>query len=301
MTTNGARAALPGRPDNVLRLADGRLLGYGDFGDPSGTPIMLFHGFPGSRLTAAIGHEAAARAGVRVIAPDRPGMGLSTFQPGRGILDWPGDVTQLADALGLGTFAVAGISGGGPYAAVCALRLGERLSGAAIISGVAPFDAPDATAGMNRMNRLLFTVAGHAPWLARLPMLLFQFALRSPERAIDRAIGAMPAPDAAIMRRPDVRTMFAADLVEAFRGGGRGPAWELALYARPWGFRLEDIAMEVHLWQGEADKNVPVAMGRYQAAAIPNCRATFYPGEGHLLIIDRMEEILGAVVARPVA
>ncbi|TAK57128.1 MAG: alpha/beta hydrolase [Dehalococcoidia bacterium] len=301
MTTNGARPALPGRPDNVLRLTDGRLLGYGDFGDPNGTPLMMFHGFPGSRVTSAIGHEAAARAGVRVIAPDRPGMGLSTFQRGRRILDWPADVVQLADALGLSRFAVAGVSGGGPYAAVCALRLADRLTGAAIISGVAPFDAPDATQGMNRMNRILFTVAGRAPWLARLPMLLFQFAARSPERAIDRAIGAMPEADRAIMRRREVRALFADDFAEAFRAGSRGPAWELVLYARPWGFRLQDIAMEVHLWQGEADKNVPVVMGRYQAAAIPNCRATFFPGEGHLLIIDRMEEILGAAVARPVA
>ncbi len=112
---------------------------------------------------------------------------------------------------------------------------------------------------------------------------------------------SLPEADRAIMRRPEVRAAFAGDLAEAFRAGGRGPAWELVTYARPWGFRLEDIEMEVDLWQGEADKNVPVAMGRYQAAAIPRCRATFFPGEGHLLIIDRMEQILGAVVARPVA
>ena len=103
------------------------------------------------------------------------------------------------------------------------------------------------------------------------------------------------------MQRPAVRAAFAVDLAEAFRAGGRGPAWELVLYSRPWGFRLEDIEMEVHLWQGEADTNVPVAMGRYQAAAIPRCRATFLPGEGHLLVIDRMEQILGAAVAPPVA
>ncbi len=301
MTTNANRPAPPGRPDNVLRLADGRLLGYGDFGDPAGAPLMMFHGYPGSRISASIGHEAAARAGVRIIAPDRPGMGLSTFQPGRRIIDWPADVVQLADALGLGRFAVGGISGGGPYAAVCALRLAGRLNGAAIISGVAPFDTPDAAQGMNRMNRIMFTIAGRAPWLARVPMLLAQLALRSPDRAIERSLAALPDADRAIMRRPDVRTAFVSDFVEAFRAGVRGPAWELVLYARPWGFRLEDIAMEVTLWQGEADRNVPAAMGRYQAAAIPRCRATFFPGEGHLLIIDRMEEILGAVVAGPVA
>ena len=301
MKTNGIRPTLTGRPDNLLRLADGRLLGYGEFGDPNGTPVMLFHGFPGSRLTAAIGHEAASRAGVRVIAPDRPGMGISTFLPGRRIIDWPNDVARLADALGLRTFAVAGVSGGGPYAAACAARLGERLTGAAIISGVAPFDAPGASDGLNRMNRLLSFMGRRTPWLARLPMLVMARAARSPERAIDRMVASMPAPDRAVIQRPEVRTAFALDLAEAFRAGSRGPAWEMVLYSRSWEFRLEDIEMEVLLWQGEADTNVPPSMGRYQAAAIPRCRATFFPGEGHLLIIDRMEEILGAVVARPVA
>jgi len=106
----------------VLRLNDGRLLGYAEFGDPGGTPVMFFHGFPGSRLEGALGHEAAERAAVRMICIDRPGMGLSTFQPGRRMLDWPADVAALADALGIGRFAVGGVSGGGPYAAVCALR-----------------------------------------------------------------------------------------------------------------------------------------------------------------------------------
>lgn len=298
MVTNSPRSTLPGRPDNVTRLADGRLLGYSDFGDPSGTPIMLFHGFPGSRLEAVLGHDAATRAGVRLICPDRPGMGLSAFLPRRSILDWPRDVADLADALGLPRFGVGGVSGGGPYAAVCALRLADRLTGAAIISGVAPFDAPDATQGMNGMNRVMFTLARRAPVLARLPMLLFQIAARSPQRAIDRMIGSLPETDRAIMRRPAVRAAFADDLAEAFRAGGRGPAWELVLYSRPWGFRLEDIGMEVHLWQGEADTNVPPSMGRYQAGAIPNCRATFFPGEGHLLLVDRMDEILGAMAAR---
>ncbi|MBI5284661.1 MAG: alpha/beta hydrolase [Chloroflexi bacterium] len=295
MTTTGTNTPPPGRPDNVLRLSDGRLLGYAEFGDPGGKPVMFFHGFPGSRIEGALGHDAAGRAGVRLICIDRPGMGLSTFLPGRRMVDWPADVAALADALGIGRFAVGGVSGGGPYAAVCALRLADRLTGAAIISGVAPFDIPGATDGMNRMNTILFFIGRRAPWLARVPMLLWARVARSPDWAIDRTLRTLPAPDRAIMQRPAVRAAVAADLAEAFRGGTRGSAWELVLYSRAWGFRLEDIHMDVHLWQGEADTNVPPAMGRYQADVIPRCNATFCPGEGHLLFIDRMEEILGAI------
>jgi pimeloyl-ACP methyl ester carboxylesterase len=64
--------------------------------------------------------------------------------------------------------------------------------------------------------------------------------------------------------------------------------------ARTWplvGFRLQDITAPVHLWQGTADKNVAPSMGRYQASAIPNCKATFCEAEGHLLIVSHIEEI----------
>ena len=103
----------------TIRLRDGRLLGYAEYGVPEGKPVLHFNGFPGTRFEASLIADAAARVGVRLIGVDRPGMGLSDFQPGRRILDWPDDVLELADALGLERFAVMGVSGGGPF---CALR-----------------------------------------------------------------------------------------------------------------------------------------------------------------------------------
>jgi pimeloyl-ACP methyl ester carboxylesterase len=287
-----------GKPDNVLRLKDGRLLGYAEFGDPQGRPLLFFHGMPGSRLSARLGNEAAKKLGVRIVAPDRPGYGLSDFKPGRTLLDWPDDVVELADSLGIERFAVGGVSGGGPYAAVCALELSERLTAAGIISGVGPFNVPDATQGMSRQNRLLFAASRRVPWLTNVPMTLMALgARRFADRLLPIMMRALPEPDQAILFRPETRAVFVEDVVEAFRSGGRGAAWEAVMYARPWGFRLEEITMEVHLWQGELDVNVPPSMGRYQAGAIPNCKATFSPDEGHLLLIDHMEKILGTLVS----
>src|SRR5215475_3198278 len=113
--------------DGVLRLADGRALGYAEFGDSGGEPFFYFHGHPGSRLEARFAESAATAAGVRIIALDRPGYGLSDWQPGRAILDWPADVTEAADLLGIGGFSVVGGSGGGPYALACAYRLPDRV------------------------------------------------------------------------------------------------------------------------------------------------------------------------------
>ena len=284
------------KADNILRLRDGRLLGYAEYGDPEGKPAFFFHGMPGSRLEGRFGHDAAKKLGIRVVAIDRPGYGLSDFKPRRTFVDWPDDVVELADALKIDRFSVAGVSGGGPYVAACALKIPQRLTAAGIISGVGPFDVPGATEGMSRQNRLIFGMARRLPWLVSLPYwLMAQGARRFPDRVTSLMLRSLPEPDKAVLARPEIRALFIEDTAEAFRSGGRGAAWESVLYARPWGFRLEDITMEVHLWQGEEDVNVPPSMGRYQAEAIPNCRPTFYPGEGHLLIVDRMEEILAAL------
>jgi pimeloyl-ACP methyl ester carboxylesterase len=277
---------------NTIQLRDGRRLGYAQWGDPRGQPLVYFHGFPGSRAEGRLGDQAAKRTGVRVIAPDRPGMGLSDFQPRRAVVDWPDDVSQVADVLGLERFAVLGISGGSPYAAVCAWKLPQRLTAAGIVSGVGPLDAPGATKGMSRQNRLLLQVVGRLPVLPRALMGVTAVQAKQPDRALAQGRRSFAAVDQPYLDRPELREGLKASLSEAFRQGGRGPAWEVRLYARPWGFRLADIQIPVHLWHGEQDANNPITMARHLAAVIPKCRASFYPGEGHLHFVDRLPQIL---------
>lgn len=278
----------------TIRLRDGRRLGFAEWGDPGGRPLLYFHGWPGSRAEGRLGDEAARATGVRLIALDRPGMGLSDYQPRRTLGDWPDDVAQVAAALGLDRFAVLGISGGGPYAAACACKLSERLTGAGIVSGLAPIDIPGALAGMGRQNEVIFRLVGRLAVLRRAVMGATGVSVRRhPDRVLDRGVAA--AVDKKYLDRPDVRAILVEGLSEAFRSGSRGPAWEMGLYARPWGFRLEDIRAPVHLWHGEQDANAPVTMARYLATAIPECQATFYPGEGHLHFVDRLPEILAAL------
>jgi len=278
----------------TIQLRDGRRLGYAEWGDPGGQPLVYFHSWPGSRVEGRFGDQAATAGGVRLIALDRPGMGLSDFQPHRTFVDWPDDVVQVAAALRLDRFAVLGISGGGPYAAVCAWKLPQRVTRAGIVSGLGPLAVPGVTAAMGQGNQLLFRVVGRAPVLRRVLMgMMALSAPRRPDRILER--GLVAAVDKRFLDRPEVRQILVESLSEAFRSGSRGSAWELGLYARPWGFRLEDIEVPVHVWHGEQDANAPVAMGRYLARAIPDCRATFYPAEGHLHFVDRLPEILAEV------
>ncbi len=99
---------------------------------------MFFHGGNDSRLAGGLLEAAAIATGVRLICPERPGFGRSTYQPGRNLLDWSSDVEQLADRLDLGRFRLVGHSGGGPHALACAAALPERITRVAAVSSVAP-------------------------------------------------------------------------------------------------------------------------------------------------------------------
>jgi pimeloyl-ACP methyl ester carboxylesterase len=285
----------PDKQNRVLRLGDGRRLGFAEYGTPDGAPIFLFHGTPGSRLMLRVTDAPARRLGVRVIAPDRPGFGLSDRQPGRRLIDWPDDVAALADFLGIERFGVAGISGGGPYTLACALKLPERLTVAGVISGMGPV-VGEIGGALDRRHRLAFVTMRRAPPLLHLVMAAASLGWqRIPERLLDALHAYMPVADQAIVARPDVRASLLAGLREAFRQGGRGATDELRLFVAPWGLGLEDIRAPVRLWHGEADDLVPCAMGRYVAGAIPGCRAEFIAGAGHYWAFDHIEELLGAL------
>jgi len=114
--------------NKTIHLHDGRTLGYAEYGRADGKALFYFHGHPGARLEARFLAEQAAQTGIRLIGVDRPGMGQSSFQTGRRLLDWPDDVAELADSLQLDRFAVVGFSGGGPYALACAYKISHRLT-----------------------------------------------------------------------------------------------------------------------------------------------------------------------------
>ena len=148
---------------STLRLRDGRSRGYAVYGDPDGKPGFYFHGFPGSRIQARVIDATAERLGICIIALERPGFGLSDFKPGRSIIDWPEDVIQAADVMGIDRFVVLGPSAGATYAMACALKISHRLTAVGIVNGFGPLDVPGATDGMRRLERWFFALARRLP------------------------------------------------------------------------------------------------------------------------------------------
>lgn len=293
-----AASELPLPQIRSVRLRDGRRLGYAQYGDPRGRPVFAFHGLPGSRLQRHPDERIPLELGARIITVERPGFGLSDFSEKREIADFADNVEQLADQLGILRFYVAGISGGGPYAAACACRLGQRVIRTAVISGVGPPGSMSDSHSMAWTVRVGFKLAVHAPLLLHPPIaVIARLAVGAPERYLDAVASHLNRTDEEILSRPDVRAMFTQDLKEAFRQGPRGFICDLSLAACPWGFDLASIRGEVRLWHGEDDWLVPPAASRAMERDIPHAAACYFPGEGHFMVMDRWREILAALLA----
>ena len=193
-----------GPKSRQVRLADGRTLGFDEFGDPEGSPVLFFHGFCSSRVVRHPDDEIATQLGARVIAVDRPGIGISTRHPNRRVTDWPRDVVELLDRLGIERCSIVAWSGGGPYALACGWQIPERLQVIGLISAPAPLSGvPGSTGYTWRRHRAMSRTADHAPWVIALAMWRWSRQQRSdPAKQLDEAIAGMIEADRRDPRRP---------------------------------------------------------------------------------------------------
>ncbi len=278
-----------------VTLPDGRELAYEEYGDPAGFPVLSFHGGLSSRLDAAPAHEAAVAKGVRLISPDRPGIGLSTYQPGRRLTDWPADVERLTDALGIGRFAVMGWSAGGPYAAVCAATMHGRVTAAALLSSSVPLDLYGTTRGLTMEDRTLLLLAQRAPWLASA-VINTSIVSTSNARLMRAAMRSFPAADRTILTEwgpPDLALAFVR---EAVRQGTKGCVQDYRIFGDPWGFSLEEIKVPVQIWEGSDDRTGPPGYRAFLKMHIPNATVTVVPDEGHLSLLPHQAPAIFAAL-----
>ena len=285
---------------NRLILPGGRRLAYEAFGAPEGVPVVYFHGFPGSRLEAAFACPAAKALGARLIAADRPGIGMSDDCRGRTILSFADDVRALADHLGLGEFSVLGVSGGAPYALACAFKLAGRVGSAAIVSGVGP-PAAVGDASLASTSGIGLRLVAAAPWLS-IPLVNVLGVLARHAAPVLLAMLAAKASyrDRRTLRKREFRALLSASMREAFRNGCRGAVTELKLLSMPWGFDLGALRVPVHIWHGGEDRVVPISMGRFLQQALPDCEAVYEQEHGHYsLVHDYAEQILTQAIERP--
>ncbi len=273
--------------DGRLRLSCGRMLGYHQYGNPSGPLVFYFHGTPGSRLEAGLIEHEAAMAGIHFVAVDRPGMGRSSYYAGRRVCDWPHDVEELAAALGYNgtSFGIVGMSGGAPYASVCARMIPHRLTHVAIVSGHAELGAPGVSAGSEDKIIALVT---RRPRLSRLGLNLVSRRLdRRPEKVIEKVTENWSAADRnLVLCNQRYYRNLVANLNEAVHCGTHGLVTDIRLLACDWGFELCHIQnVSVSIWQGGCDRIAPPSTGRYFHSQIAGSEYHFDPQAGHVTML----------------
>jgi pimeloyl-ACP methyl ester carboxylesterase len=288
--------------DLSLRLRDGRTLGYAEYGAPEGRPLLYCHGFPSSRLEGRLIDAVAKSRNFRVIAVDRPGYGLSDFQPGRRLLDWPDDVATLMQGLGVERFTALGVSGGGPYALACAWKIPSKITAVAVVCGLGPVYERHAVSMLRWPARFGFVLAQRSRWLLWLLYggILARLLCARPQLMHTLSTWTGPPADKATLARVEIREPLLAAVREGLRQGPRGALCDLVLYTTPWSFSLGEIARPVDFWHGGADVTVPPEHTELTARAVPYKTVTRLPREGHFslpiryggVILDRLSRRL---------
>jgi len=280
-----------GVQDRTIRLRDGRALGYAEYGAPDGLPVVYAHGGLSCRLDIAAGASVAQRAGIRLLAVDRPGIGLSDPKPGRTVVDWADDIAELRDQLGIDAFAAMGWSMGGQYA--LALGYALRPTRVAVIAGGLPLTEPGLFAQMPPVDRTFIRMSQRAPWLARLCLGSMGVAARyTPGLFIRLAAGDLPPADGAVVRA-EHSPSFAQTSAEALRHP-EGHVEDYVAAMLPWGFAPEDLAVPVDVWGGADDKFLDPSWPAELARRIPGATFNTRSG-GHFLAHLHWQEIFDAL------
>jgi pimeloyl-ACP methyl ester carboxylesterase len=270
----------------TLTTDSGRTLAFADWGDPDGFPIFSLHGTPGSRLGRHPDDDKVAAIGARVITYDRPGYGASSRHPGRVVADCVADVAAIADELGLDRFAVTGGSGGGPHCLAVAAGLPERVTRAACVVGVAPYDRlGDAFFdGMDPENIKEFG------WALESEDRLTAELRREADGMLTRMAADpetllgdfdIPEADRAILGRPDVAAVLRESMTEAVGTSVSGWVDDDLAFTRPWGFDVESVSVPTSVWWGTQDVLVPAGHGEWLARHVPNAITRIDDSGGH--------------------
>ena len=275
--------------DLEMKLPDGRTLAYAEYGDPGGIEVLGLHGTPGTRHIFSLADASAREHGLRLIAPDRAGIGDSEDCTEHSIAGHAGDSIALINYLGAEEFAVLGFSGGGPYAAEVARQAGSRVRAMALVSahvlGLPPrpvhyalMKLADASIPLARsLFVAIACVAVGVPFFSRSLVGL----------GLDRS-------DRRIMEDREVCRCLTKGIGGAL-WGGRATACEARnFYREP---PPSSIALDasVRIWHGAEDKLIKPEAARHYSRMFPHSSLNVIPGAGHLWGLVAHDQVLEAL------
>ena len=282
-----------------IAVGEDRRIGFAEFGDPQGRAVFWLHGTPGARRQIPMEARVfAEQRSIRLIGVDRPGIGSSTPFQYENVLAFAVDMATIADTLGIDKMAVVGLSGGGPYTLACAAAMPERIVAAGVLGGVAPTVGPDAIGGglmaLGTLAAPVIQIAGGPIRLAASTLIRLIRPVAEPAVYLYAAIS--PEADRKMLVRPEFKAMFLDDLLNGSRKQMAAPFADIVVFARDWGFRLDEVKVSVRWWHGDRDHIVPFAHGQHVVSGLPDAELHQLPGESHLAGLGRAEDILSTML-----
>lgn len=284
--------------DQVQVLGDGRSVGFDDVGDPAGIPVLFVHGTPDSRRSRHPDDDIAAHLGIRLVAVDRPGIGLSDPDPEATVASFADDAVALAEALGVERWRILAWSAGAPYGLAVAARHPDRVERVVVVAGLVPFEAyaepgilDQADGGRWMVAELGAELGPRGLATEALPMLAphpcdpelaREFVLEQADPRRRRELDAVPGAVEAM----------AAGVVDAVARGTDGLRRDLELQVEPADVDWSAVRCPVELVYADRDSTTPVDFGRWWAHRLPWAELTVEEGAGHLVALTHWSELL---------
>lgn len=268
---------------STLTLADGRTVEHLDAGTPDGIPLIFFHGTPSTGGQGAVVAEAARSHGVRLIAPSRPGYGISTMSP-PGLARTADDTLELADQLGIGRFALLGSSGGGPFALAMAAAAPDRVSAIAVLASPGNYaEVKPEVLGDEDRRALDLAAAGQFEDALEVMNTVADADLQGMRglsaEEFSAALAKMGPPGGGwLNRHPELLQLFEDDFRRAITTSD-GMSRDNLSWLREWDFDPASVSIRVQLVYGESDRMAEVAHGEWLRDHLSDSELRVIPGD----------------------
>jgi pimeloyl-ACP methyl ester carboxylesterase len=279
--------------NKTITLEDGRKLGYAEYGDPKGKPVLLYHGTPSSRINpnATLIDSVSRTLGkdtIRLFSLDRPGYGLSDSKEGRTINEWSSDIEEFLDQLEIDTFSLYAISGGGPYAISSSYYLGDRINKVAVVCGLGPVYLPEIYEKLSPEGKASVDY----------PEALGSFTdtvQSNPKAFVENLISGMNESE---------RSRIPAQVIEEYTRSlsestkrPDGMISDYQAFGAEWNVPIEKISVPIHFWHSEDDQSVPFTHSEFLVSKITGAKLTKLTGLNHYTtVLGTIEYVLDYIL-----
>lgn len=277
----------------IIPVKDGKALSYYEFGSQDGTPVFYFHGSgPMSGLIGKTLGIAAEKNHIRLICPNRPGIGESDNYPNRTIMDYPSDILILADKLKINKFSIISQSGGCAYGFACAYAAPERVLQLSVVSALTPPDMALVNKEVSFKTRLAVSIFKKCPsWLLiKMYDSMYKTIKKNPESFYNKIYKKASEVEKKLLITTDYYTVYTQTVLDALKNGSLATVADIRLCFNPWGFNLNDISVPVQIWHGQDDKSSPVQLVETMQKTLKRCEARYIQGESHMSLMQNYGE-----------